>query len=72
MFCQSGKVLEWLQSYLEQLNNLFIDLYLVYQKASIINPLFFILYIGPLEIIAQRYGIKSNLCADDTQPYIYH
>jgi hypothetical protein len=39
-------------------------------QGSVLGRLVFTMYTHPLGIIAQRYGIKYHLCADDTQLYI--
>ena len=39
-------------------------------QCSVLDPLVFTMYTRPLEIIAQLYGIKYHLYADDTQLYI--
>ena len=38
---------------------------------SVLGPLVFTMYTRPLGIIAQRYGVKYHLYADNTQLYIY-
>jgi len=39
-------------------------------QCSVLGRLVFTMYTRPLGIIAQRYGIKYHLYADDTQLYI--
>jgi len=39
-------------------------------QGSVLGPLVFTMYTRPLGIIAQRYGIKYHLYADDAQLYI--
>ena len=79
MFGLSGKVLEWFRSYLEQRSQrvsvhcmLFVVQFLLsgVPQGSVLGPLVFTMYTRPLLIIAQRYGVKYLLYADDTQLYI--
>ena len=42
----------------------------IYHRVQLLVLLFFTMYTRPLWIIAQRYGVKQNLYADDTQLYI--
>jgi len=79
MFCLSGKLLEWVQSYLEQhsqrvsvhgiLSTVQFLLSGVLQ-CSILAPLVFTMYICSFGIIAQRSGVKYHFYSDDTQFYI--
>jgi len=39
-------------------------------QGSVLGPLVFTMYTRPLGIIAQRYGIKYDLYADDTQLHV--
>jgi len=39
-------------------------------RGSVLGPLVFTMYTHPLGIIAQRYGVKYQLYADDIQLYI--
>ena len=39
-------------------------------QGLVLGPLVFTMYTRPLGIIAQRYGVKYHLYADDTQLYI--
>jgi len=74
IFGLSGKAPERLRSYLEQrsqrlsVHGILSDVHIL---LSVLSPLVFTIYTRPFGIIAQRYGIKYNLYADDTQLYIY-
>ena len=79
MVCLSGKVIEWFQSYLEQhlknpsVHGILSDFQLWLfrmPQVSVIGPLGFTMYTHPFGIIAQQYGVKYHLYADDTQLYI--
>ena len=79
MFGLSGRVLEWFQSYLEQrsqrvsVHGILSDIQFLLSgvpQGSVLGPLVFTMYTRPLGIIAQRYGVKYHLYADDTQLYI--
>ena len=39
-------------------------------QGSVLGPLVFMISTCPLDIVAQRYCVKYQLCADDTQLYI--
>ena len=67
MFGLSGKVLEWFRIW----NNiprecLFSFLLSRVTLCSVLGPLVFTMYTRHFRIIAQRYGVKYNLYADDT------
>ena len=79
MFGLSGKVLEWFRSYLEQhsqrvsVHGILYDIQFLLSgvpQSSVLGHLVFTMYIRPLEIISQRYGVKYHLYADGTQLYI--
>ena len=79
MFGLSGRVFECLRSYLEQrsqrvsVNGILSDIQILLSgvpQGSVLGPQVFTMYTCPLGIIAQRYGVKHNLYADDTQLYI--
>ena len=66
MFCVSGNVLRWFQSYLEQrsqrlsVHGMISDLQILLSgvpQGSVLGPLVFTMYTRPLGIIAQRYGV---------------
>jgi len=79
IFSLSSKVLEWFQSYLEQYYQRVVFRGILYNvlfllsgvpQGSVLGPLVFTIYIRPLGIIEQRYGVKYRLYSDDTQLYI--
>ena len=79
MFGLPGKVLEWFRSYLEQrsqrmsVHGILSDIQSLLSgvpQGSVLGPLVFTMYTRPLGIIAQRYGVKYHLYADDAQLYI--
>jgi len=79
MFGISGKVFEWFISYLEQRSHrvhvlgILSDMQFLISgvpQSSFLGPLVFTMYTRSLGIIAQRYGVKYHLHADDTQLYI--
>jgi len=79
IFCLSSRVLEWFRYYLEQrsqkvsVRGILSDIQFLLSgvpQCSGLGPLVFIIYTCPLGIIAQWYGVKYHLYADDTQLYI--
>jgi len=79
MFGLSGKVLEWFRTHLEQrsqrvsVHGILSDIQFLLSgvpQGSVLGPLVFTMYTRPPGIIAQRYGVKYHLYADDTQLYI--
>jgi hypothetical protein len=79
MFGLSGKVLKWFRSYLDQssqrvsVHGILSDIQFLLSdipQRSVLGLLVFTMYTHPLVIITQRYGVKYNLFADDTQLYI--
>ena len=79
MFGLSGKILEWFRSYLKQhsqrvsVHGILSDIQFLLSgvpQSSYISPLVFTMCTRPLGIIAQRYRVKYDLYADDTQLYI--
>jgi hypothetical protein len=65
----SSKVLEWLQSYLEQRSQTFYLMFSIFYlgyNSSVLGSLVFTMYTRPLGIIMQQYGIKYDLHADDS------
>ena len=39
-------------------------------QCSVLGPALFTMYTKPVDTIAQRYGVKYHLYADDTQLYV--
>jgi len=79
MFGLSGKVLEWFRSYLVQrsqrvsVHGILSDVLFLLsgvQQVSVLGPLVFTMYIRPLGIIVQQYGVKYHFYADDARGYI--
>jgi len=79
MFGLSGKVLEWFRSYLEQrsqsvsVHGILSDIQFLLSgvpQGSVLGRRVFTVYTRSFGIIAQRYGVKYRLYADDKQLYI--
>ena len=74
MFDLLGRVLEWFRrSQRVSVHGILSDIQFVLSgvpQGSVHDPLVFTKYTRPLGIIAQRYGVKYHLYADDKQLYI--
>ena len=75
----SGTVWHWFESYLTSrtcsvnINDAFSNMVCLLfgvPQGSIVGPILFILYTKHIQHIAQKYGLCSQLYADDTQLYI--
>ena len=75
----SGKVLQWIQSYLESreyrvhIDGIFSDtckLEYGIPQGSVLGPLGFVLYTFPIGSIIRKHGLHFHTYADDTQIYV--
>lgn len=75
----TGTVLEWFKSYLEGRSQTVViasmesnpkPVIFGVPQGSVLGPLLFILYLGPLEDIIKSYGLDCMLYADDSDLYI--
>lgn len=78
-YCIDGKVLQWMESYLQSrpfcvkiddaMSSL-LELIFGVPQGSLLGPILFILYIKALQMIAAKYGLDIQIYADDSQLYI--
>ena len=75
----SGKVFQWFKSYLkgrkqalliDGVRSALLDLLFGVPQGSVLGPLLFIIYMGPLGKILRNLGISFHFYADDSQVYV--
>ena len=78
-FGLSGKVLDWLRSFLKELSQRLLiqdalsDVLCLscgVPQGPVLGPLIFTMYSRPLGVTARRFGVGCHFYADDTQLYV--